>query len=200
MAKRTANGLNEIRKLINVEMKPIDTIAQVTATNSGSITYLSGVTQGDDYVHREGNSIRIVKFELLGTVFRDSSAGATQNDSVRILVIRDLQNGGGTPTVSEILEYTGTATSPYSPMKMLAGVHYSNRFTVVYDELLILDNAHCDRLVRFETSHSCHVMYRGTGSTTASAAAGAYFLVALSNASSTQPTFDFVSRITYTDN
>jgi len=58
LAKRTATGLNEIRKLINVEEKVIQTDnASATFNTTGTVYSLSTVVQGTDYDERVGNSI-----------------------------------------------------------------------------------------------------------------------------------------------
>jgi hypothetical protein len=198
LAKRTATGLNEIRKLINIELKPLDTFAQASMSQSGTVNSLSSVAQGDDYNLRTGDSIRVVKFEIVGSVFR--AVASTANDTVRILVVRDLQNAGAYPAASAILESVGTATAPYSAYNALNGVNFNNRFTIVYDELVCLDASHQVRNVSYSTTHPCHVKYRGTANTIGSAGQGAYLLVLVTNASVNTPTFDFYSRITYTDN
>ncbi len=198
MAKRTANGLNEIRKLINVEMKYIESNTQSATTQNGTITYLCGIGQGDDFNGRDGDSVRVVKFQLNGCVFR--SASSTANEAVRIMVVRDLQNAGSAPSGGDILETLGTALAPYQHLDGLNGPDYNNRFTVVYDELFTINASDQNRLFRFESDHACHIKFRGTTNGTSSAGSGSYWLLAVSNSSVNTPTVDFVSRITYTDN
>jgi len=199
LAKRTAVGLNEIRKLINVEHKYIDTnVINSTSSTTGVVTYLNGIGQGDGISDRDGDSIRILKFQLAGCVFRNNAS--TANETVRVLVVRDLQNQGAIIAGTDVLETMGTSVAPYQFIDMLNGHFYNNRFTIVYDELFAINANDQNAPFRFETSHPCHIAYRGTTNTVASAGAGAYFLVAISNTSSNTPYVDFSSRIIYTDN
>jgi len=198
LAKRTAVGLNEIRKLINVEHKYVDTNTNSTTSVTGVVTYLNGIAQGDGISDRDGDSIRVLKFQIAGCVFRNHSSSA--NETVRVLVVRDLQNQGAIIVGTDVLETLGTSTAPYQFVDMLNGQFYNNRFTIVYDELFAINANDQNAPFRFETSHPCHIAFRGTTGTVASAGAGAYFLVAISNTGSDTPFVDFSSRIIYTDN
>lgn len=198
LAKRTAVGLNEIRKLINVEHKYVDTNTNSTTSVTGVVTYLNGISQGDGISDRDGDSIRVLKFQLAGCVFRNTAA--TANETVRVLVVRDLQNQGAIILGTDVLETLGTSLAPYQFADMLNGHFYNNRFTIVYDELFAINANDSTAPFRFETSHPCHIAFRGTSNAVASAGAGAYFLIAISNTGSNTPFVDFSSRIIYTDN
>lgn len=198
LAKRTAVGLNEIRKLINVEHKYVDTNTNSTTSVNGVVTYLNGIGQGDGISDRDGDSIRVLKFQLAGCVFRNNAA--TANETVRVVVVRDLQNQGAIIAGTDVLETLGTSLAPYQFVDMLNGHFYNNRFTIVYDELFAINANDSTAPFRFETSHPCHIAFRGTSNAVASAGAGAYFLIAISNTGSNTPFVDFSSRIIYTDN
>lgn len=198
LAKRTAVGLNEIRKLINVEHKYVDTNTNSTTSVNGVVTYLNGISQGDGISDRDGDSIRVLKFQLAGCVFRNNAA--TANETVRVLVVRDLQNQGAIVVGTDVLETLGTSLAPYQFVDMLNGHFYNNRFTIVYDELFAINANDSTAPFKFETSHPCHIAFRGTTNAVASAGAGAYFLIAISNTGSNTPFVDFSSRIIYTDN
>ncbi len=181
-------------------MKPCTSSAQSASGWSGTINYISGIAQGDNYVNRDGNSIRVTHFTLTGTAFK--AAASTTNDTMRILVVRDLFQAGTTPSVSDILAASsiGTAIAPYAGFEPVNGKHYSNRFTILFDELVSLDSGNPTQMIRFESSRECHIMYKGTTSAIASAGAGSYFLICVSNSNVNTPTFDYFSEITFTDN
>jgi hypothetical protein len=200
LAKRTAYGLNEIRKLINVEHKYIDFNSSGNINQSGFAAALSLTAQGDNVTEREGDSIKIQSFELCASVSRGAAAPATQYDAVRVMVVRDLQNTGSVPLVSDILETVGTVTAPYQPVDFLNGSDLNKRFTIVYDELLVLDPSNPIKMVTFKTMHDCHTFYRGTTNAIGSAGNGTYFLVCVSNAAATVPSIDYSTRIRFTDN
>jgi len=201
LAKRTATGLNEIRKLINVEHKYFDTdVNGNSATQAGAVLSLSLIGQGDDVSQRDGDSIKVQSFEMNGAVFRNVAAGATVNETVRIVVVRDLQNAGAAPTAADILETVGTSRAPYAFTDYLNGSDTNKRFTFIYDEVFTLDNAHQVRSFRFRTDHDCHVYFRGTTTGAASQGNGSYYAVLLANTAATLPSVDMVTRIRFTDN
>ncbi len=198
MAKRTAVGLNEIRKLINVEHKFVDVNNVSATTQAGTVTYLSGMNQGDNISEREGDSIKIQSFDIIGQIQRDPASAAV--DGVRLLIIRDLQNTGAAPLGTDVLETVGTIESAFQQLDFLNGNDLNKRFTVVYDELFSLDTYHPVRQFRFRTTHDCHVFYRGTTSAVGSAGNGSYFMIAYCNALVAQPNVVFSTRLRFTDN
>lgn len=198
LAKRTANGLNEIRKLINVEHKYVDVNGTSSSTFNGTVTHLSPIAQGDNVSERDGDSIKVQSFHISGAVFRNTLAAATVNESVRIIVVRALQDNLSPPSTGEILETAGTATAPYQGIDFLNSSDLNKKFGIVYDDLFSLDNAHQVRLVNFTTNHDCHVYYRGVASN--QTGNGNYYLLVVSNTNATVPSFDFSSRLRFTDN
>jgi len=76
LAKRTATGLNEIRKLINIEEKNLETLVSATAFDTNGTVYsISTVAQGTDYTQRVGDSIDAAHSGALACVqehFRDT--------------------------------------------------------------------------------------------------------------------------------
>jgi len=199
LAKRTANGLNEIRKLINVEIKYIQTDSTSTINNTGAVQYISNCAQGDDIINREGDSIKVQNFTIKGMIKRDP-ASTSNLEAVRLLVVRDLQNTGATPSANDVFQITGTGLAPYQPYDFLNGSDLNKRFSVVYDELFSLDTYHPNALFSFNSNHDCHVFYRDTAAAVASAGNGSYFLVALSNVTANLPSVEYVSVIRFTDN
>lgn len=197
MAKRTAYGLNEIRKLINVEEKFIDNNFTLSPDSvTGAVSYLTPVPQGDDIAQREGNSIKIQRFLAKGIVRWNSSATGPQ--AVRVLVVRDLQNPGATITVSDVLETIGTVSAPFQQLDFIN--KQNGRFTVVDDQLFTVDQY--NPIVPFEmnSAHDCHVFFRGGTNTVASAGNGAYFMLAVSDYAATVPVVISSTRLYFTDN
>jgi len=199
LAKRTALGLNEIRKLINVEQKFKETSGTPTYDNAGNITYLSGTDQGDTTITREGNSIKIQKFRLKYFIKHNSSQTAATHH--RIMVIRDMQNQGATITAADVLETVATSNAPCAFRDFTNGPLQNKRFAVVYDHHLVTDPYNLGRVVSEDISHDVHVYYRGTDATVASAGNGAYFFLAIcSDSGANLPTVLFNTRFEFTDN
>jgi len=198
LAKRTAVGLNEIRKLINVENKFIDVDSSTTASFSGAIQYISPIAQGDNISDREGNSIKVQTVHLTGSVFY--SAASIVPVTMRILVIRDLQNFGTAPTVNDVLQTIGTIYAPYQKMDFINGNDENKRFSLVFDRTFNLSSFHPNHYFDIESNHDCHVYYRDATAATTGAGNGSYWFLAISNVNTNLPYVDYNFRIRYTDN
>jgi len=198
LAKRTANGLNEIRKLINVEEKYLDNSGNPTFDRSGSVTYVSGIAQGDGVTDREGNSVKVQSFAIQYYVAWNTAA--TSPTCCRVLLVRDLQNQGATITASDVLETVGTSAAPVTYIDYTNGPFSNKRFSVVYDRVLTVDQYNPITHDVFKSTHDCHIAYRGTTSAVASAGNGSYFLVAVSSEPTNAPSIIYSTRMVYTDN
>ncbi len=191
LAKRTAIGLNEIRKFINIETKFLDSNNNDTANQAGTVSYLSGISQGTDLNNRVGDSIRIQSIWFAGTC-----AVVTNNSSLRVIIVKDNENGGAAPVGSDVLQNAGGAGAA------VAAYNYINkdRFTVIYDELLALNTVSPPTdVLKYESSINFHIKYRGTGATAASAAEGSLWMLTFTDLAATQPTLRYTCRITFTD-
>lgn len=199
LAKRTALGLNEIRKLINVEQKFKEASGNPTYDRNGTVVYLSGLDTGDSTITREGNSVKVQKFRLRFMISHNASVtGATNH---RIMIVRDLQNQGATITANDVLETVGTSGAPNAFLDFVNGPLQNKRFGIVYDRQFVTDPYHLGRIENDVSSHDVHVYYRGTDSTVASAGNGSYFLVAVcSDTGANLPSLVYNTRLEFTDN
>lgn len=198
MAKRTAVGLNEIRKLINVEQKYKELSTNPSYSNTGSITYLSGLDQGDTTITREGNSIKIQKFYL--KFFAKHNPANTGTCTHRAMVVRDLQNQGATIVANDVLETVGSAYAPIAFKDFVNGPHMNKRFAVVYDKLFVTHPYKPIFKDEFSTNHDCHVYFRGGDGSVTSAGNGSYFLILLCSDSTNLPDAYVNTRLEFTDN
>lgn len=189
--------MNEIRKLINVEQKFSETSGTHTPNQSGSVTYLSGISQGDDVINREGNSIKVQHMRLKYFCGINSS---NTGCAVRVLLVRDLQNQGATIVANDVLEAVGTGFASIAFIDFTNGSLQNKRFTIVYDKMFTLDTYNPYVSDEFTSSHDCHTYFRGTGATVASAGNGSYFLITLSSEPTNVPTILFNTRTEFTDN
>lgn len=199
LAKRTANGLNEIRKLINVEQKFKELSGNPTYDRNGTVVYLSGLDQGDSTITREGSSVKVQTFRL--RYFISHNAAVTGPVNHRVMVVRDLQNQGATITANDVLETVGTSGAPNAFIDFVNGPLQNKRFGVVYDRNWVTDPYHLGRVENASTSHDVHIYFRGTDSTVASAGNGSYFLIAVSSdTGAALPTLIYNTRLEFTDN
>lgn len=194
LAKRTAVGLNEIRKLINVEEKELVTSVSSTGFGtSGVISPISRVAQGTDYDERIGNSIKMQHIEVRGRIFKNTSATTSV---MRVLLVRDLDGYGTIPTVANILEDITIGSPPLTQHNFLN----RKRFSYLFDELLTLNNTG-DSSAVFEIymPHEGHIQYLGSTAAAASDGKGSLYMLFISDEATNTPTFSFSSRIVFTD-
>jgi hypothetical protein len=191
LAKRTAFGLNEIRKLINIETKYFDVTSNSVATQAGTVTPLTLVAQGLDQTDRVGDSLKIQRLELRATSF----SGVTVPVALRIVVFRDLENQGVVPAGSDLLSAAGVG----SAVSCYNWINIQKRFSILYDQTVTMDASNQTAVLGYDMPHGGHVRFRGTTGTQAAQAEGSIYLMLLTDAAATQPVTRFHSRVTYTD-
>lgn len=194
MAKRTANGLNEIRKLINVETKVLDASFGSTAIDqAGTIQCVSQIAQGLNYNDRIGDSIKLQHIRYSG--YFQASAAALSS-ALRVIVFRDLFQQGGVPIPSQILQNVGAPDVINQPRNWLL----KDRFSVLYDEVFNLSNAGDSSFTcTLEIPHEGHVKYIGTTSTAASNGFGSVYVMYVSTETTNKPFAQHFTRLTFTD-
>ncbi len=194
LAKRTAIGLNEIRKFINIETKSFDTSGTGTFDYNGSLSAISTIAQGLDVNNRVGDSIRLQRVEWRGTFNTDTGAVTT---AVRVLVFRDLDGAGTAPAVTDVLQTTGSVNSVNSPYNRLN----LDRFSILFDETSTLSNVGQTQVVMaFEAQHQGHIKYLGTAAAAASNGRGTMYTILICDRVTTLlPTGNQIARIYYTD-
>lgn len=195
LAKRTASGLNEIRKLINIEEKVLDTNqASFAFDTNGTVVPVSLVAQGLDFNQRVGDSFKMQNIQFRYRVFR--ATGATTS-VVRIMLVRDLDCQGATPTVGSIIENgtLGTAQAPTSPLRFLN----RKRFAVLYDNLTVVTSTDIGFSDSISMAHDGHILFLGTTAVAASQGKGSLFVLVVSDEAANTPTIAFQTRIVFTD-
>jgi len=198
LAKRTAVGLNEIRKLINIETKFYDyTTTATSVPNTGVVASITQMAQGLTSTTRVGDSIRLQHMEVRGRFVINSAATTSL---CRVMVVRDLDGYGTAPNVSDILEYTSSTLGPVSPYKF----NKKQRFSILFDELLSLQGGAAtdgmsSQVFTFSTAHQGHVLYLGSTGSAASDGKGTVYVAWISDEATNTPTVAFASRVLYTD-
>lgn len=194
LAKRTASGLNEIRKLINIEEKILEVVQGSTAFNTtGTIWSVSTVAQGTDYTERVGNSIKMQKIIVRWRVFKNGSATSSM---VRVILFRDLDGYGTAPTTADVLQTVGGATAPLTPVDFLN----RKRFAIIHDEMVDINSTGDSSYSQtWSAPHEGHILYLGTTAAAASNGKGSVYMLAVSDEATNTPTIAFSSRIVFTD-
>jgi len=194
LARRTASGLNEIRKLINIETKPLDTIKTATVVNTTGFTQcVSEIAQGTDFTNRVGDSIKLQKIMCRLRLYQNT--GATET-TLRVVCFRDLDGYGTAPTTADLFETVGVVSAPLSPFKWLN----MDRFSVLYDELICFNSTgQQTEEIMFDLPHGGHIKYLGTTAAAGSDGKGSIYWAFLSDEATNTPTIAFYSRVLFTD-
>ncbi len=194
MAKRTAYGLNEIRKLINIEEKElVTTSGSIAFDTNGVLVPISRVAQGTNYTERIGNSIKMQHIEVRGRIFKNATATSSV---MRVLLVRDLDGYGTVPNVTDIMESVGSSAAPLTQYDFLN----RKRFSFLFDELLTLNNTGDSSAVfEIQLPHEGHILYLGSTATAASDGKGSLYMLFISDEVTNTPTYTFSSRIVFTD-
>lgn len=179
--------------LVNVEEKLIDSgavaVPNTSFTTTGIVYFLTGVAQGSDYNTRNGNSIKTSYYNLGITL-----ACGTQATFIRVILVRDRENRGATPSITDVLE-TVAPTAHYNHNNL-------RRFTVLHDSLTYLNSAVPQRTIEISKADKTHLYYQGTTSAVASADENAQFLIMLSDQASgvAAPNAVYNYRLGFVDN
>jgi hypothetical protein len=196
LAKRTAYGLNEIRKLINIETKFLDTVQVSTAIGTTGVVFsISSIAQGLTSQTRVGDSLKIQHIEVKGRINVNPAAS---NSVVRVLVFRDLDGYGTAPTGADVMELDAAVSAPLSPYKF----RNLQRFSILYDELMEVQGivqGTAGIPFSYSSSHAGHILYLGTASAAASNGKGSLYVLCVSDEATNAATLAFYSRVLFTD-
>jgi hypothetical protein len=194
LASRTWRGLNELRKLVNIETKYLDTITTSATSQSGTVTALHLCAQGTSENTRVGNSIKVHTFKYRGVLAIHPSV--SNYSTFRVIIARDMENSGVTPAGSDILEYAGASGVCVSPL------NYDNkhRFGIIFDEIYQLNiQSNASMAISFKVPLEKHIEYRGSTAASTSNAEGSMFVFVFTNEPTNTGTLSISSRLEYTD-
>jgi hypothetical protein len=189
---RALAGVSRLTKLINIETKVFHKYSSFSITNSPTVSCISLVPQGADQGNRTGNSLKLQTFEMNYVLTLNSSS--VNNNIIRVIILRDLENAGADPNGTDIFDLSTTA--------YISALNYANlhRFSIIYDKVLCLSVINKELAFdSFKSAQSGHIKYRGSATSSASNAEGALYLVVQSNATTNYPTFEGEETFTYTD-
>lgn len=192
MAYSALKMAKQVKRLVNVESKFYDINSAGTCDYNGVIVPLCIPAQGITDGTRVGDSIKCQHLSMRLHVFANTSAASTVRSIVRCIIFEDKQNkvsAGG-----DLLQIFGTGQGVLSPK------YWDNRFEtkVLYDKTWTLDNINqTGRHESIELPLGHHSQFEA-GTTAINT--GSYKMLYFSNHVATDlPTFNYVSRVTYTD-
>lgn len=103
-AYRAYRLASSVASMVNAETKKQDTDIAFPTTETGSILNLVGIAQGDDDNQRNGNSIKLKRITIKGTIAHDNGT-SVKPGVVKLWIIRDKQQQADTsPTYTEVFD------------------------------------------------------------------------------------------------
>lgn len=197
LASKALGVANQVKKLVNAEMKYVDYNLPYTANTPGTASsiFLTGIAEGTGSQQRTGISIKSQSNSLkLTSTLPNSSA----HSIVRITLIRDNNNDGGSPAESDLYEDPTDLASPYNKANIGA------RFQVMYDKYVLLNTGM--KQVDFDSTYrklNYHMKYSNSLASVADAKSDQLFLFIRSvsdSAATVEPTVQINNRFQFTDN
>lgn len=178
LTRRKPKALMAVRRLA----KFVDTELHVDYGNftlgavpdTGSVTLISSIAQGDDFNDRSGSQLACRSLEL-----RMHADRGTGNSAYRMLVVVDKQTNGALATVVEILQ-----AIPSSPFATTAFPNQNTlkRFTIVSDRLFMAERDNDEaKAYRWRVKLTHKIRYSGNGGLIGDIVGGSVLLVAISD-------------------
>ncbi len=180
-----------VLSMLNVEDKYIDAGATTTMSASWQLFLLNGLQLGTTSTTRVGQSIKLnsVQFKAFITI----NALATLVQSCRVVMFVDKQANAAAPTATDV--YPATVASNRV-------VSYLDRFTILFDEWVILDpNTPSGEILIKSSSLSHHVSFNtGNAGDITDITRNSFYIMFLSDAGSNFPAIVWTNRIGFVDN
>lgn len=189
VASKALQIANQVKGLINVEIKQFNGSGTSSVSSAGTVIPLSNIAQGDDDGERDGRSIKGVNLSLKAYLTHNSSGLAEQ--IVRVMIVTDRAPQGTAPAVTDVL-----ASANVIAHRNLA---YAKQIHVLHDSLLTVNESDDYKMFNRFIKRNMKIDYTGTAA--AHYGDGNLFLVLVSNeASVNYPDFIYNFRLRYVDN
>lgn len=190
IATAAYNGVKYLKGMINSEKHYFDVTGSGNVDTTGSVNLLTGVAQGDDVNNRNGNSI-LGKTIFLRVLLTRVAANTNPVNFCRILVVKDMENTGTDPAISDILA-SATTISPLN-------VDHTSRYQVLADRVVPLSaNGREGSQHKFYIRVNDHVKYTGSGG--AAIYKNQIYMMLIGDQATNAPSWSSYSRFGFYDN
>ncbi len=198
-AAQMRRDISWLMSVVNVEEKYVDTLFNAnTMTNGiGNQSLLNGMTTGNSGVTRNGQSVKSLKCIMDFIV----QVGTTTPVNCRICLIKDKAANGAAIGVGSVFQAAVDGASDYTTAQRNVAT-VGKRVVFYYDSMFQMDTTqNTSRNVRVTIPLNFHTQYNtGTAGTIADISENSLYLLCMSSAGATQPTFKGSVRYCFTDN
>jgi len=189
LAAKAAKGVWYLKGLVNSEMLHNQLTGNTTVSNTGVVTLLNGMAQGDTSSQRTGNSI-LMRNVFLRLVFTQSAAATST--IYRVMLIKDTQQvGDQSPAAPDILE----SLNPLSPLNTST----VGRFKVMKNWFFTTDDTKTQtQVLNLYKDFRFHTKFNGTANTDIQK--NGLYLFMITDQPTNVPRVDFTWKVGYHDN
>ncbi len=174
----------------NAELKWFDRAQDAAVANTGTVTYMSTITQGDGRTERTGVSVKVIKQYATVTMTQHASALET---FVRVMFIIDKIPKQALPAVTDILQD--------ADVNSFINIDAAPRFRILYDKVSSLSSSGSTaKVLKFYSPKVFHLRYDAAGGAVADAVLNPMFMLVISNEATNTPTVNVQHRMRYVDN
>lgn len=198
--KSVVDATKFVMSLVNTENKICDTLQVLRPNTLGSVFPISLMAQGTDIVQRIGVEIHPHQLDIRVSA---EIAGSTTPVCVRLIVFRDRNCSGSTPSVSDVLTVISPPCLSHYNVLNFQGDDLP-RFDFLVDELFTLapnsdQNQPFLRTLKFNDTADQHIHYLGSSAVTSSLGKNNLFALVISDgaAGATAPGLNWNSRLNY---
>lgn len=184
---------SKVARMVNVEYKYFIIDGSPSVGNNGNIYPLCIVPQGLKVTERTGDSIKPMR--LAGRVFI-TQHGSAQKTALRCILFRGKNENGTQYNVSDLLDTSHISTNQY-----LAPKDWNERFRtkIIYDKTFHLSNNGTSQAwADWNIKLFGHIQYVQEDATDIEN--GGLYMLLISNEPTNSPIFNYVLRLSFTDN
>lgn len=189
MAKTAMTGVNYLKGLVNSEAFHFDISSNFSPSNTGSITDLCAIAQGDGPNVRTGNSLLFKSIYINFNIINNNSAAS--GAIIGSWIIMDTQ---------QVADTAPTFASVFNSNNVLSVLNADTlgRYKVLDHKKIIVDPSKPTVIRKVWVSLRHHVRYNGPNSTDIQK--GGLYWIVCSNQTTYTPLVTYVARMTYHDN
>ena len=175
----------------SIEVKELTSSTSSAISNTGTVSSITSIAEGDDFTNRNGRSIKLLSVQIRGAVINQDTTNG-DGSFIRMMIVRDNSFGSAAPAVSDVLQsgvsYGLRAQEPEKKAK----------YTVLWDKL-----SHVDVNSRNQFTFSgfkklnTKMIFDGTASTTGNK--GGLYLLLVSNRAASGPNVSTQVRVRFAD-
>lgn len=180
-----------LKSLVNVEFKYDDTtVSGGNVDNNGTVTYISGIQQGDAGTQRDGNQVKVVSLQLRGEVSQNPSATDT---TLRTMIVCDTKPRSGVGiSITDVLDTIN--------VNSFRNLNNRKRFWIMYDRntYLSINGSRTRKIPAWYKKLQMKLVFDGAANNDSTSYS--IYLIQISDEATNTPVVDWRTRLRFIDN